>query len=147
MQLHEIKPTHKKKRPKRIGRGGKKGTYSGKGSKGQKARAGAKIKSQFREMVAKFPKKRGDSFQRFNFTEKPLVLNLSRLIHLFPQGGIITPQILREKAIIKPSQGKLSKIKILGQGKEKLAIKFIISNCLVSQEAKKAVEKAGGKVN
>jgi len=36
MQLHQLKPNHKKKSRKRVGRGGKKGTYSGKGMKGQK---------------------------------------------------------------------------------------------------------------
>jgi len=40
MQLHQLKPNHKKKSRKRVGRGGKKGTYSGKGMKGQKSRAG-----------------------------------------------------------------------------------------------------------
>jgi large subunit ribosomal protein L15 len=35
MQIHELKPTHKTKSKKRIGRGGHKGTYSGKGMKGQ----------------------------------------------------------------------------------------------------------------
>lgn len=40
MQLHELKPKHKAKKKKRVGRGGKRGTFSGRGVKGQKARAG-----------------------------------------------------------------------------------------------------------
>ena len=39
MQIHELKPNHKRKTGKRIGRGGKRGTYSGRGVKGQKSRA------------------------------------------------------------------------------------------------------------
>ncbi|KPJ73361.1 50S ribosomal protein L15, partial [Parcubacteria bacterium DG_74_1] len=49
MQLHEIKPIHKLKKSKRIGRGGKRGTYSGRGIKGQKSRAGRRFKPVIRE--------------------------------------------------------------------------------------------------
>ena len=43
MQIHELKPKHKTKGRMRVGRGGKKGTYSGRGNKGQSARAGRKM--------------------------------------------------------------------------------------------------------
>ncbi|HOK35099.1 MAG TPA: hypothetical protein PLL80_00755 [Candidatus Pacearchaeota archaeon] len=59
MQLHQIQPTHKPKDKKRIGRGGKRGTYSGKGIKGQTSRAGAKIRPEIRDFIKKIPKKRG----------------------------------------------------------------------------------------
>ena len=39
MQLHEITPTNKKKAKKRIGRGGKRGSFSGRGMNGQKSRS------------------------------------------------------------------------------------------------------------
>ena len=38
MQLHENKPNYKRQSRKRVGRGGKRGTYCGRGRKGQKAR-------------------------------------------------------------------------------------------------------------
>jgi large subunit ribosomal protein L15 len=41
MQIHEIKLRRRKSR-KRVGRGGKRGTYSGRGMKGQKSRSGYK---------------------------------------------------------------------------------------------------------
>lgn len=59
MQLHQISPLHKLKESKRVGRGGKRGTYSGRGMKGQKARAGRRIRSQFRDFVLRVPKLRG----------------------------------------------------------------------------------------
>lgn len=59
MQLHEIEPIHKLKTKKRVGRGGKKGTYCGHGVKGQKSRAGAKIRPEIRDLIKKMPKKRG----------------------------------------------------------------------------------------
>ena len=63
MQLHEIKPIHKVKKPKRVGRGGKRGTYSGRGQKGQKSRAGHKMKPVVRELVKRYPKLRGYKFK------------------------------------------------------------------------------------
>ncbi len=59
MQLHTLQPTHKAKDKKRIGRGGKRGTYSGKGVKGQGARAGAKIRPGTRDLIQQIPKLRG----------------------------------------------------------------------------------------
>ena len=43
MQLHQLKPIHKKKKPKTRGRGGKRGTYSGRGMKGQKSRPSSQL--------------------------------------------------------------------------------------------------------
>ncbi|MBI2010965.1 MAG: hypothetical protein HYS89_01915 [Candidatus Colwellbacteria bacterium] len=59
MQLHQIQPTHKTPRGKRIGRGGKRGTYSGRGIKGQRSRAGRRIKPATRELIQRLPKLRG----------------------------------------------------------------------------------------
>ncbi|MEX2436624.1 MAG: 50S ribosomal protein L15, partial [Candidatus Paceibacterota bacterium] len=59
MQINDLKPKLKKKKEKRIGRGGKRGTYSGKGIKGQKARAGASTPSYEKETISKFPKLKG----------------------------------------------------------------------------------------
>jgi large subunit ribosomal protein L15 len=47
MQIHTLSSNLSKKSRKRIGRGGKRGTYSGKGQKGQKSRSGAKISPLF----------------------------------------------------------------------------------------------------
>jgi len=59
MQLHELQPDHKSKTKKRIGRGGKRGTFSGKGVKGQKSRAGRKIRPATRDLIQQIPKLRG----------------------------------------------------------------------------------------
>jgi large subunit ribosomal protein L15 len=63
MQLHQLKPIHKLKKRKRVGRGGKKGTYSGRGIKGQKARAGRRLKPAIRELIKRYPKLRGYKFK------------------------------------------------------------------------------------
>jgi len=59
MQLHQISPAHSNKKGKRVGRGGKRGTYSGRGIKGQKARAGHRIRPAIRDFMMKIPKLRG----------------------------------------------------------------------------------------
>ena len=63
MQLNQLKSHTKRKDAKRVGRGGKRGTYSGKGTKGQKSRAGAGFKQGFRggdnRLWQLFPKLRG----------------------------------------------------------------------------------------
>lgn len=59
MQLHELKPIHLNKTEKRVGRGGKRGTTSGKGTKGQSARTGHKIRPAVRDLMQRIPKLRG----------------------------------------------------------------------------------------
>lgn len=59
MQLHELQPLHENKKEKRVGRGGKRGTYSGRGVKGQKSRAGHSIRPAERDLIQQIPKLRG----------------------------------------------------------------------------------------
>ena len=60
MQLHELQPFHRlKRKAPRVGRGGKRGTTSGKGTKGQKARAGHRIRPAERDLIIRIPKLRG----------------------------------------------------------------------------------------
>lgn len=63
MQLHQLRPIHKKKPRKRVGRGGKRGTYSGRGVKGQKSRSGARLQPVIRELIKRYPKLRGYRFK------------------------------------------------------------------------------------
>lgn len=59
MKLHEIRSLSRTYKKRRVGRGGKRGKTSGKGTKGQKSRAGRRIRPQIRDVMKKFPKKRG----------------------------------------------------------------------------------------
>jgi len=59
MQLHELQPEHYNKDKKRIARGGKRGRTAGRGQKGQKSRAGRKIRPAVRDLVQRTPKLRG----------------------------------------------------------------------------------------
>lgn len=142
MQLHQIKPNTTRKTKKRIGRGGKRGTYSGRGIKGQKSRAGRKMRPQLRDIIKKLPKKRGYKFK--SFRKKPESVNLAMLQKAFLSGEKINPKSLFEKGLIEKKKGFLPKVKLLGQGD--LTKKLLVSECQISGSAKEKIIKAGGNV-
>jgi large subunit ribosomal protein L15 len=142
MQIHELKPKHKTKAKKRIGRGGRKGTYSGKGMKGQTSRAGRKMVPMIRELIKRYPKLKG--YRRFEMPEDTVVVNLDVLEKNVKDGEIVNPENLIKKGIIRMIKGKTPKVKILGTGK--FTKKIVVEKCKLSKSAKEAVEKAGGNI-
>ena len=142
MQLHEIQPIHQRKRRKRVGRGGKRGTYSGRGLKGQRSRAGRRLKPAIRSLIKRYPKLRGYRFKPLRL--KPAIVNLERLEKNFKSGDQVNPQILLQKRLIRKIKGKVPQVKILGKGK--LTKSLQIAGCLVSKQAKEKIAKANGLV-
>ena len=142
MQLHQLKPTHKKKKKKRIGRGGKRGTYSGRGIKGQKARAGASLKPAIRVFIKRYPKLRGYKFK--GKKKKSTSINVETLEKNFKKGETVNPKTLLEKKIISKIKGRSPEVKILGRGEIKKAL--TIEGCKLSKAAKEKIEKAGGSI-
>lgn len=144
MKLHELKPNiGSKKNRKRVGRGYGSGTgkTSGRGTKGQNARAGGGVPlwhqggdtPYFRRM----PKKPG--FKNFNRVEYQEV-NLEYL-SAFRKNSEITPEILREVDLIDT----LSRpVVILSRGELKKPLK--VKAHRFSRKAKEKIEKAGGTV-
>ena len=138
MQLHELQTTHKQKSKKRVGRGGKRGTYSGKGMKGQKSRAGRKMKPMEMDLIKRLPKLRG--FKNKPLREKPFIINIVDLEKIV-KNNIINNKVLLGAGIIK----KLSKkVKILGRGEIKKT--FEIKGIPASKSVKSKIEAAGGKI-
>lgn len=76
MQIHNLKRTHKNKKDRIVGRGGKHAKTSGRGGKGQTARAGNKRRPELRDIIKKLPKNRG---YRFHSRKKALVLKKEKL--------------------------------------------------------------------
>jgi preprotein translocase subunit SecY len=110
MLINQIKFRLKKK--KRIGRGGKKGNYSGRGIKGQKARAGRKIRPAERDIILKLPKLRGIKFKPLK--EKPYVVNLEDINEKFNENEVVNKETLVQKKVLKIRKSdKNPKIKIL----------------------------------
>jgi len=142
MQLHQLSPIHKKKNKKRIGRGGKRGSSSGKGMRGQKSRAGGKNSPIIREYIKRYHKLRGYRFKSLSlgFT----VLNLKEIEQVFRSGDVLNPESLLAKGLIRARKGRFSPVKILGKGR--ITKKITVERCHVSQKAKEKIEKAGGTV-
>ena len=75
MKLHSLPSSHK--RVQRIGRGGKRGTTAGRGTKGQKSRAGNRRRPAERDLILRIPKMRG--FRNKPKTDTVTVFNLNVL--------------------------------------------------------------------
>ena len=149
MKLHTLQSSTSRKATKRIGRGGKRGRYSGKGIKGQKARAGMRIRPGFRggdnPIWKLFPKQRGASSKTevkrrlFDLPSfKPATVSLSRLAQHFKPGDTVSPDALMKAGIIK---SKKHGVKILSNGS--IDKKLIFEKIAFSAAAKKAAEAAG----
>lgn len=142
IQIHQIKPISKRKKGKRIGRGGKRGTYSGRGIKGQKARAGRKLKPLIRDWIKRYPKLRGWKFK--GKRKKLVAINLREIERNFKEREIVSPETLLEKKLIDKIEGKVPEVKVLAKGK--LTKKLIFSNLKFSKGAKEKIEKAKGEI-
>ncbi|MEK7121181.1 MAG: uL15 family ribosomal protein [Patescibacteria group bacterium] len=149
MQLHSLQSHTKRKDAKRVGRGGKRGTYSGKGTKGQKSRAGAGFKQGFRggdnRLWQLFPKLRGATKKHGSSRphvkhryfqlrhDKVKILNLD-FFNKFEDGQEITPEFFAKK-----------EIKILGEGQLKKRLEF--KGFKFSESAREKILKSGSTIN
>ncbi|MFA6024159.1 MAG: 50S ribosomal protein L15 [Candidatus Gracilibacteria bacterium] len=124
----------------RRGRGRTKGNFSGRGVKGAGARTGAKSRAAFEggqtPLVRRMPKLKG--FNNFN-KEVYRTVNLNQL-DVFEDGATVNAEALHEKRIVT----RKGKIKLLGTGDLKIKLKITVN--AASENAKKAVEKAGGEL-
>lgn len=138
MQLNDLKPTGIRKSQKRVGRGGKRGTTSGHGQKGQKSRAGHRIRPAERDLLMRLPKLRGIK----NKPKRPnaLLFTVGELTKIFPE-GVVSKKVIVEKGL---AEGTHIRIKILSGGEIKKAIS--VEGVEISKGAKAKIEKAGGTV-
>ncbi|MFH1509615.1 MAG: uL15 family ribosomal protein [Candidatus Nealsonbacteria bacterium] len=144
MQLHELRTKKGIKKAKRIGRGGKKGDSSGKGMRGQKARAGKKLPPDIRELVKRYHKLRGYRFKPVTKLFNVAVVNLDVLEKNFEEGEKVNSEVLFKKGLVRRIKGQLPKIKILSSGEIKKTLVF--EDCLLSKGAKEKIEKVKGKI-
>lgn len=146
--LQTLKSLGGRRDRKRVGRGGKRGKTSGKGTKGQNARAGHKKRPELRDMIKKLPKRRGYGKNRARtvFTDRPdaFPVSLATIEQYFENGAVVSPQTLAALGLFTVTGRTLPRVKILG--KDGLTKKVSVSGCEVSAGAKLAIEKAGGTI-
>jgi len=136
MQIHQMTKSPNSRTVRRIGRGGKRGTYSGKGIKGQKSRAGAKMRPAEREILKKIPKLRGYRFK--SFRTQPVTVTLLAIEKKFKNGDTVSPETLMAAKMIKNQNGRMPRrVKVLGTGT--LTKKLIFKDILFSEGAAKTV--------
>ncbi len=142
MQLHQLKRVHKLAKSRQVGRGGKRGKTSGRGSKGQKARAGHRMYPEIRDLIKKIPKLRGRGIHVLKpIGVKAAVVNLGSIAEVYKAGESVTPTSLLEKGLVRQVSGKAPKVKILSGGD--LTSKLSFQGVSFSASAKEKIEKAG----
>ncbi len=146
MQQHLMtSPKGAKKNRRRVGRGdgSGRGTYSGRGLKGQKSRSGKGPMTKFQggqlSLLKRLPSIRG-----FNniFRQEYSVVNIEQLSLLadhLPEDSEVTPELLKQVGFVKDLR---SPVKILGRGEIDAAIS--VSAQRFSASAREKIESAGG---
>ncbi len=142
MELHELRsPEGARQRKRRVGRGtgSGRGKTSGRGQKGQLARSqGFRLGFEGGQMplAQRLPKLGG--FKN-PFKKVYVPVNVGKL-NRFPDGTEVTPDLLVEAGLIEPGE----EYKVLGAGR--LGRRLNVLAHAVSEGARAAIEKAGGRV-
>lgn len=144
MKLHEL-PKSGDRRRTRVGRGGKRGTTSGRGTKGQKSRAGRVIRPAERDLIIRIPKRRG--FRNKAVFTAPASVNLGTIARVFAKkssGGAVAidKETLKAAGLV---QARFSgKVKVLSGGE--ISFPVTVRGLLVSKGAEKKIAASGGTV-
>ena len=138
-QLHP--PPGQNHKPKRVGRGPGSGLgkTAGRGEKGQKSRTGYSRKRGFEggqmPLVRRVPKRGFHNPFRVEYA----VVNLDTLGEVFDAGSEVTPDVLRERGLVRE---KRALIKVLGRGE--ISKKLTVRAHKFSGTAAEKIAKAGG---
>lgn len=148
MQLNTLSPRIKNKKNPPVGRGGRRGKTSGRGTKGQNARAGRKKRPEARDIIKKLPKRRGFGKNRSRSVRTNRIsaaaVNLAALEAAYQAGETVSPATLLAKGLVRRAKGRAPVVKILGTGS--LTKALVVEKCAVSAVARAALLAAGGTV-
>lgn len=147
MELNSLSKLRQHRKKVRVGRGGKRGKTAGRGTKGQKARAGNKRRPEWRDTIKKLPKRRGYGKNRARGTVSRIpagALSLDTLSKVFKDNDTVSVTSLMKAGLVSRTGGKVPPVKIVGTGT--LTKKLTFDGVSVSESAKGAIEKAGGVV-
>lgn len=150
LRIGELKPpAGARKRRKRVGRGlgSGKGTYAGRGIKGQKARSGKGPRPGFEggqtPLGKRLPFQRGVRAYGSSHTggkpRPPYVEVRVATLNRFEPGAEVTPEVLRQAGITS----RTGRVKILGPGR--LQHPLTVKAHAFSASARAAIEAAGGR--
>ena len=142
MDLSNLKPSEgSKKNKKRVGRGHGtgQGAQAGRGHKGAQSRSGFKFKRGFEggqmPLHRRIPKRGFHNHFRVEYA----VVNLDTLAEVFDAGSAVTPEVLRERGIVRDAG---SPIKVLGRGE--ITKQLTVKAHKFSETAVQKIAAAGG---
>jgi large subunit ribosomal protein L15 len=140
LKPHHLRPAPGAKTAKtRVGRGeaGARGKTAGRGTKGSKARGSVSARFEGGQMPLhmRLPKLKGF---RNPFRVEYQVVNLDRLLSLYPDGGDVTVEDLVARGAVRAGRP----VKILGAGEVSVALQ--VSAHAFSTSAKEKITSAGG---
>ncbi|HZY27902.1 MAG TPA: 50S ribosomal protein L15 [Jiangellaceae bacterium] len=140
LKPHHLRPAPGAKTAKtRVGRGeaGARGKTAGRGTKGSKARGTVSARFEGGQMPLhmRLPKLKGF---RNPFRVEYQVVNLDRLVSLYPNGGDVTVEDLVTKGAVRAGRP----VKVLGAGEVSVALQ--VSAHAFSISAKEKITSAGG---
>ena len=144
MKLHDLRPAEGGgvKAKKRLGRGigSGLGKTSGRGHKGQNARAGGGVRPGFEggqmPLFRRLPKRGFTNIFAKDFAE----INVGVLADYFNDGDVVTPEVLLEKKLVKKAKDG---VRILGNGE--INVKLEVKAQHFAKSAAEKIEAAGGK--
>jgi len=142
MALNNIRPPKGAKRPrKRVGRGpgSGHGKTASRGHKGAQSRSGFRFKRGFEG--GQMPLHRRVPKRGFHnpFRVEYAVVNLDTLAEVFEAGSAVTPDVLRERGLVRRARAR---IKVLGRGD--ITKKLTVQAHKFSGSAAEKIAAAGG---
>ena len=149
MELSKLAPKRGAKKSKvRVGRGESSGLGKtcGRGGKGQTARTGGKVARHFEggqtPLYRRIPKIGFLSWKKITGVNRFYAINLS-ILDKFENGAVVDDAALLARGYGRSSR-KQGGFKVLGTGK--LSKKLTVKVSAISEQARKAIEAAGGSV-
>ena len=143
MKLESLPKSKETKAKKIVGRGpgSGMGKTSTRGENGQKSRSGASINAWFQggqsPLYRRLPKR---GFNNARFAIKYATINLDDLDKFFKENDVVTPEVLKERGIIKK---QLNGVKVLAN--VTLTKALTVKAQRFSTNAISKIEEAGGK--
>jgi len=145
MQQNTLKRRTPNKKSRQVGRGGTRGKTSGRGTKGQNARAGRKKRPELRDFIKRFPKLRGRGVNsNKSIQASAAAVNLNTISKLYKAGEVVSAATLITKGAIRSAKAKDIRVKILATGD--LDKKVVFEGVAVSASAKSKIEKSGSEI-
>ena len=142
MSLNNLRPPKGAKHPKkRVGRGpgSGHGKTASRGTKGAQSRSGFRFKRGFEggqtPIHRRVPKRGFHNIFRVEYA----VVNLDTLAEVFEAGSAVTPELLRERGLVRQAKAK---VKVLGRGD--ITKKLTVRAHKFSGSAAEKIAAAGG---